>query len=52
MKWVRMEVVGREVVMMEEVELAAEEEENRKRRQEEKEAIQRRSLKMEVGAGG
>ena len=29
-KWVRMEVVGREVVMMEEVELAAEEEERKK----------------------
>ena len=45
-KWVRKEVVGREVVKVKEVELAAAEEEIRKRKQEEKGALE--ELKEEL----
>ena len=45
-KWVRKEVVGREVVKVKEVELAAAEEEIRKRKQEEKGTLE--ELKEEL----
>ena len=56
-KWVRKEVVGREVVKVKEVELAAAEEEIRKRKQEARREGGVRGVKggvkkMEVGAGG